>query len=74
MGDFLLGFCVKIGYYLHMIINFTVFAMRIALIVMCWFLIWRYVKPTTQLMRIVRAAILVVALLVIMTVLSIPGN
>lgn len=72
-GTFSLTFCVKIGYYGFMLINFIACVLRISLIAVCWSFAWRYVKPTTQLMRIARAAILVVFLLVIMAVLSIPS-
>jgi len=49
------------------------FVLRIALIVTVWLFIWRHVQPRTQLMRILRAALLVLGLLAVLAVVRITG-
>jgi len=49
------------------------FVLRIGLVVELWAFVWRFVKPRTQLMRLLRAALLVVGLLGIWAVLKIAG-
>jgi len=48
--------------------------LRIWLIVAFWAFIWRFVEPRTQLMRILRAALLLLGLLAILAVLRITGR
>lgn len=48
--------------------------LRLLLIAAFWAFIWDFVKPKTQLMRVLRAALLVVGLLAIMAVLRITGQ
>ena len=50
------------------------FVLRICLIAALWVLVWQYVEPRTQLMRILRAALLLVGLLCILAVLRIAGG
>ena len=50
------------------------FVLRVSLIAVFWAFIWRFVEPRTQLMRILRAALLVLGLLGILTVLRIAGR
>ncbi|OHB79025.1 MAG: hypothetical protein A2Z25_12180 [Planctomycetes bacterium RBG_16_55_9] len=63
MSSFLLDFDVKIGYHSNMFLDIAHLVLRIALIVTIWAFIWRFVQPSTQLMRVLRAALLVLALL-----------
>jgi len=49
------------------------FVLRIWLVVALWAFVWRFVEPRTQLMRLLRAALLVVGLLGIWAVLKITG-
>ncbi|MEJ2701350.1 MAG: hypothetical protein P8Z79_02805 [Sedimentisphaerales bacterium] len=46
-----------------MIISIAHFVLRIALVVTIWAFVWRFVEPKTQLMRLLRAALLVLGLL-----------
>jgi len=50
------------------------FVLRISLIAVFWAFIWRFVEPRTQLMRILRAALLLLGLLCILGVLKIAGR
>ena len=50
------------------------FVLRVSLIAVFWAFIWRFVEPRTQLMRILRAALLVLGLLGVLTVLRIAGR
>ncbi len=50
------------------------FILRVSLIAVFWAFIWRFVEPRTQLMRILRAALLVLGLLGVLTVLRTTGR
>jgi len=50
------------------------FVLRVSLIVALWAFVWRYVEPKTQLMRILRAALLMLGLLGILALLRITGR
>lgn len=50
------------------------FVLRITLIVTLCFFAWRFVKPRTQLMRVLRAALLVLTLLGALAVLRVTGT
>lgn len=50
------------------------FILRVSLIAVFWAFIWRFVEPRTQLMRILRAALLLLGLLCILSVLRIAGR
>jgi len=50
------------------------FVLRITLIVSLCIFVWRFVKPRTQLMRVFRAALLVLTLLVVLVVLRVVGT
>ena len=50
------------------------FVLRISLIVALWTFVWKFIEPKTQLMRILRAALLVLGLLVVLTMLKITGH
>jgi hypothetical protein len=73
MGNFNLTFIVKMGYNVAMIVNIVLFVLRIGLIAVLWAFIWRVVEPRTQLMRILRAALLLLGLLGILVVLRLTG-
>ena len=47
------------------------FVLRLALIVMDWVCIWKFMEPKTQLMRVLRAALLVLGLLGVLAVMRI---
>jgi hypothetical protein len=64
---------VKIGYYIDMFINSMYFILRISLVVALWAFIWKLLVPRTQLMRILRAAALVLGLLGILLLLRSTG-
>lgn len=49
------------------------FALRLSLVVAIWAFLWRYLEPTTQLMRILRAALLLLCLLGVMAVVKLTG-
>lgn len=65
---------VKIGYNLLMFGEIVSFALRILLVAAFWAFVWQFVEPRTQLMRILRAALLVIGLLAILTVMRITGQ
>jgi len=50
------------------------FVLRISLIAMLWAFVWRFIEPKTQLMRVLRAALLVLGLLAILAMLRITGQ
>ncbi len=74
MGVFLLDAPVKIGYYVFMFRDLVSFVLRILLIVALWAFVWRFLEPRTQLMRILRAAVLLLGLLGILVVLRMTGR
>ncbi len=74
MGYFCLTFLVKIGYNIYMFGSIMSFVLRIWLIAVFWGFIWRFVEPRTQPMRILRAALLLLGLLGILTALRITGG
>jgi len=49
------------------------FVLRISLIAALWLFVWQFVKPRTQLMRVFRAALLVLVLLAVWAVLRVTG-
>ncbi len=66
-------FDVKMDYNTPMFLNLATFALRIGLIAVFWAFIWRIMEPKTQLLRILRAALLILGLLGILTVLRLVG-
>ena len=74
MGHFLLDCEVKIGYYKCMLRDIILFILRISLIVALWAFVWKFIEPKTQLMRVLRAALLVLGLLVILAMIKITGQ
>lgn len=74
MGYFLLDLHVKIGYHTVMLRDIILFVLRLSLIVSLWAFVWKFIEPKTQLMRILRAALLVLGLLVVLTILKITGQ
>lgn len=73
MGKFYLTFLVKMGYNGRMFRNGLFFVSRILLIVAVCGFVWRFAEPRTQLMRILRAALLLLALLGVLAVIKIVG-
>lgn len=65
---------VKIGYNMLMFRGIIFFVLRIGLIAALWAFIWRVVEPRTQLMRILRATLLLLGLLGILAVLRFTGG
>ena len=74
MGCFSLDLSAKIGYYKYMFKDIVFFILRISLIAALWAFVWKFIEPKTQLMRVLRAALLVLGLLVILTILKITGQ
>jgi len=74
MGRFYLTLLVKISYNHIMVRNLIFFLLRIGLIAGLWVLIWRLVEPRTQLMRILRATLLVLGLLAVLAVIRFTGR
>ena len=62
---------VKIGYNLRMVREVISFVLRVGLVIGFWGLVWSSVKPKTQAMRVLRAALLVLGLLGVWAVLSV---
>jgi hypothetical protein len=54
--------------------NLIFFILRISLIAALWASVWKLIEPKTQLMRILRAALLVLGLLVILVMLKATGQ
>ena len=74
MGAFPLDVPVKIGYSIFMFGDFISLILRITLIVALWAFVWRLLEPRTQLMRILRAAVLLLGLLGVLVVLRMTGR
>jgi hypothetical protein len=69
----LLDLDVKMGYFIFMFKNVIFFVLRLSLVLAIWAFIWRYLEPKTQLMRIMRAALLLLCLLGVMAVVKLVG-
>ena len=70
----MLDFNVKIGYNIHMFIGTIHFILRLGLIATIWACVWKFMKPKTQLMRVLRAALLVLGLLGALAVMKITSG
>lgn len=64
----------KIDYNLNMGDEIFSFIVKLFVIVCFWLFVWAYIKPKGQLMRIVRAGLLVITLLVILVIMRIAGH
>ena len=64
---------VNIGYNTSMIEEVVSFVLRISLVVTLCLFVWRYVKPRTQIMRVFRAAILVIVLFAVLILLRVAS-
>ena len=73
MGHFYLDSNIKIGYSRTMFRSVLFFALRLSLIVTIWAFVWRVVEPRTQLMRIMRAALLLLGVLGALAAVNIIG-
>lgn len=65
---------IKIGYNFYMLRGMLSLLLRTSLIAVVWVLVWRLVEPRTQLMRILRAALLLLGLLVILAAIRVAGG
>jgi hypothetical protein len=74
IGKLGLTFSVKIEYNICMFESILCFVLRIGIVVAVCGFVWRFVEPRTQPMRILRAALLLVCLLVVLAVLRITGQ
>lgn len=74
MGNILLDLTVKIRYLNIMAGDALHFILRVLLIALIWFFVWRFVEPRTQLLRIVRAALLMLSLLAVLAVMKITSG
>jgi hypothetical protein len=74
MGNLTLDIIVKIGYFRFMYRDIIFFVLRISLVAALWAFVWKFIEPKTQLMRILRAAVLVLGLLVVLAMLKITGQ
>jgi hypothetical protein len=74
MGKKYLTSYVKMGYYMTMFTDFVSLILRISLIAALWAFVWKVLEPRTQLMRILRAAVLLLGLLGILVVLRMTGR
>jgi hypothetical protein len=61
------------GYFKPMFRGIVLFALRLSLVAVTVAFVWRLVEPKTQLMRIVRATLLVLGLLVVLAVVRVIG-
>ncbi len=57
-----------------MFMSLAHFVLRLTLIATIWALIWRYMEPKTQLMRILRAALLVLGMLGVLALMRITSG
>jgi len=57
-----------------MLRNLVFFVLRISLIAALWASVWKLIEPKTQLLRVLRAALLVLGLLVILAMLKVTGQ
>ena len=73
MGNIRLTNVVKIVYNFNMVGSVIIFVLRICLIATIWAAVWRYVEPKTGVMRVLRAALLVVALLLTLAAMKTLG-
>ncbi len=73
LGYFYLDLQAKMGYPIHMLRSILFLVLRFFLIVAIWAFLWRYLEPKTQLMRIMRAALLLLCLLGVMAVVKLTG-
>ena len=64
---------VKIGYNYDMFREIIIFVLRTALIIALWAFVWGLVKPKTQLLRILRAALLLLGFLGVLVVLRVAA-
>ena len=74
LGKIHLTLYVKMGYYMAMFTDLISFILRISLIVALWVFVWKLLEPRTQLMRILRAAVLLLGLLGVLVVLRMTGR
>jgi len=74
IGKIHLTLYIKMGYYMTMLTEFISFILRISLIVALWVFVWKILEPRTQLMRILRAVVLLLGLLGVLVLLRMTGR
>lgn len=74
MAHLVLTLGVKIGYNFAMFGRIISLLLRMCLIAALWAFVWRLVEPRTQLMRILRAALLLLGLLGILAAIRATGG
>ena len=74
MGELSLTWRVKIGYNALMFADMISFFWRITLVLLAWIFIWNRIQPKTQSMRILRAALVLFAMLAILAVTKAIGQ
>ena len=57
-----------------MLVDAANFILRLGLVIWFWAFVWRFIKPKTQRMRIVRAGLLLLGLLGIFAALRFTGR
>ena len=73
-ASFWLTCLVKIGIIVFMFEGTLFFVLRLWLVTGLWIFVWWFLVPKTQLMRVFRAAVLVLGLLGALAVLRIAGQ
>jgi hypothetical protein len=71
--QFRLDLTVNIGYYRVMFLDFVLFILRLLLIAVVWAFVWRFVQPKSQARRLLRATLLVLALLTVLALTRVSG-
>ena len=63
----------KMGYNTYMVADVIFFALRVLLVAALWAFVWQLIEPKTPLMRIMRAALLVLCLFAILSLIRFTG-
>ncbi len=54
-----------------MLRDLLIFVLRVGLVAAVWVFVWRLIRPKTQVMRIVRAALLALGLLIVLAAMRV---
>ena len=74
MGSLFLTQSVKLGYNKSMFARIISFVLRLWLIVAVFACVWKFVKPETRGMRLLRAVLLVLGLLFVLSIVRAAGQ
>ena len=74
IGNISLTLHVKMGILTFMLLSIISFVLRISLIVVFWFFLWKFIEPRTLRMRLLRAALLVLGYACVLATLKITGQ